>query len=119
MEVNINLLCDFGAKFARLWRHCGRPGRLWGHLGASWARLGASWRPLGASLVRLVRHLARLGASWARLGTSWARLGCVLARLGSKNQPQHKSASLRAGEIGHPPFARAVQYDISYPAEPP
>ena len=75
LEVNIDFLCDFGAKFAPFWRHFGRPGRLWGHLGASWARLGASWRPLGASLAHLGVFLAHLGASWASLGASWARLG--------------------------------------------
>ena len=89
LEVNIDFLCDFGAKLAPFWRHFGRPGRLWGHLGASWARLGASWRPLGASLARLESVLAHLGASWVRLGASLAS-PAAFGRLLARKTCQHK-----------------------------
>ena len=101
-------------------------------LRASCAILGLSWgiletsqgaQPGNVHFSHRVPWFRRFPErSWRRLGrvlgASWARLGCVLARLGSQNHPQHKSASRSSGAAGHPPFARAVQYDISYPAEP-
>ena len=90
LEVNIDFVCDFGAKLARFGRHFGRPGRLWAHLGA----LGRVLAPLGGLLGRLWpvlrASLARLGASWRVLGASVHVLGASGCRFGSQNHPQHK-----------------------------
>ena len=119
LEVNIDFVCDFGAKLARFGRHFGRPGRLWAHLGASWARLGASWRPLGASLAHLVRHSARLGASWRVLGASGHVLGASWRVLARKTTPNINPPAVCQMHWATPFSLARFSIDVSHPAEPP